>query len=201
MSCAETSEGCGFAILLRNSLTSTLSLQGVVDVCVADCGRTSAWRTSANDPTCWRLMSSWATAWRLRHRASAPCSALAVALRYSCAGINQLFLHMTCVAQSLAVRIVAGALLIRRQHPCFPALDLLDKVMGQWRGQHIDFGDLAVPPAPFATLIAEALDGGMQASDWEGLWRCNEKPEIRAILLKLWMLEVWPKFRNRYNLH
>ena len=73
--------------------------------------------------------------------------------------------------------------------------------MGAWRGQHIDFGDLAVPPAPFGCLIAEALDEGMQASDWEGLWRSNQQADHRAVLLEIWMIEVWPKFRARYNLH
>ena len=108
---------------------------------------------------------------------------------------------MPPATQLPAVRIVAGALLLRKRYPYFPALDLLDKVMDEWRGQHVDFGELATPPAPFACLIADALDGGMQASDWEGLWRGNPKLEIREVLLKLWMDEVWPKFRKRYNLY
>ena len=102
---------------------------------------------------------------------------------------------------SQAIGIVSEALLLRRAHPNFPALDILDKVMRDRRGQHIDFGDLAVPPSPFAFLIAEALDAGMPRSDWEGLWRFNGHPNTRPFLIKVWMDEVWPKFRLRYNLH
>ena len=99
-----------------------------------------------------------------------------------------------------AVKIVAEALLLRKAFPGFPALDALDKVMRDQGGQHVDFGDLAIPPAPFAFLIAEALDKGMERGDWEGLWHGNSHPKVRPILLKLWMDEVWPKFRARCNL-
>ena len=97
---------------------------------------------------------------------------------------------------SPAVEIVADALALRRKHPGFPALDTLDKVMRGRRGQHIDFGALAMPPAPFAFLIAESLDTGMPRSDWEGLWRGNSHPNVRPFLLKVWMEEVWPQFRQ-----
>lgn len=99
-----------------------------------------------------------------------------------------------------AVEIVVKALMLRKKHPGFPALAILDRAMRRHRGQHIDFGELARPPAPFAYLIAEALDGGMLRSDWEGLWRANADPKVRPALTTIWMDDVWPKFRARYAL-
>ena len=68
-------------------------------------------------------------------------------------------------------------------------------------GWRIDFGGLALPPAPLALLVAEALDGGMLASDWAGLWRATSNPKLRPLLLDIWADEVWPKFVVRYSLY
>ena len=100
-----------------------------------------------------------------------------------------------------SVEVVAEALLFRRQQPLFPALDVLDQAMRGRYGQRIDFGDLATPPAPFAMLVVEALDGGMPRCDWEGLWRCSSEGKVRPFLLKVWAEEVWPKFVVRYSLY
>jgi hypothetical protein len=102
---------------------------------------------------------------------------------------------------STAVEIVAEALLLRRQQPQLSAEQVLDQVMRGRYGKHIDFGELAVPPSPFAYLVAEALDGGMERSDWEGLWRGNCRPEVRPFLVKLFAEDVWPKFVVRYSLY
>ena len=101
----------------------------------------------------------------------------------------------------LSVAIVAESLLLRRQHPDAPALDVLDEVMRGRHGQHIDFGDLALPVTPFSLVLAEALDTGMPASDWAGLWNCNGHPRVRPFLRELWTAEVWPKFVVRYSLY
>jgi hypothetical protein len=41
----------------------------------------------------------------------------------------------------------------------------------------------------------------MPVGDWEGLWRCNGRPNVRPFLRKPWADEVWPKFVERYGLH
>lgn len=108
---------------------------------------------------------------------------------------------MTRAVTTAAVEIVVEALLLRKAHPSWPAVDVLDQVMRARYGQRIDFGDLAKPPAPFAILVADAFDGGMLASDWEGLWQFNGHGELRPFLLQLFGDEVWPKFVVRYSLY
>ena len=104
-------------------------------------------------------------------------------------------------AISPAVEVVADAFLLRKAEPQLRALDVLDQVMRGRYGGRIEFGDLAIPPAPFAYLVAEALDGGMPRSDWEGLWRFKGNDKVRPFLLKVWAEEVWPKFVVRYSLY
>jgi len=60
---------------------------------------------------------------------------------------------------------------------------------------------LALPVTPFSLVVAEALDTGMLASDWAGLWRGNSHPRLRPFLRELWAAEVWPKFVVRYSLY
>ena len=107
---------------------------------------------------------------------------------------------MTSLAP-IAIAVVAETLLLRRQCPDMSALDVLDRVMSGRYGQHIDFGELALPVSPFSLVVAEALDSGMLASDWAGLWACNCHPRVRPFLGELWASEVWPKFVVRYSLY
>lgn len=102
---------------------------------------------------------------------------------------------------SLAVDIGARALLLRRQVPRLSAVQVLDEVMHGHHGRWIDFGELALPPAPFALLVAEAFDTGMLPCDWAGLMRRGSPPRVREVLLQIWADEVWPKFRVRYSLY
>lgn len=112
---------------------------------------------------------------------------------------------MRCTPVSFAVEIVSTALLLRKAQPQLPAIELLDRAMRGRYGRSIDFGEFAVPPSPFAYLVAEALDGGMQRSDWEGLWRSGQRPnghpKVRPFLLQVWAEDVWPKFIVRYSLY
>jgi len=100
-----------------------------------------------------------------------------------------------------AVDIAARALLLRLQHPDWPAVEVIDQVMRGRTGRWIDFGDLALPPSPFALLVAEAFDRGMEPSDWEGLLRSTAPPRVRELLLQIWADEVWPNFCVRYSLY
>lgn len=103
---------------------------------------------------------------------------------------------------SPAVDIVARALLLlRRQEPRLPAVQVLDEVMRGRSGRWIDFRDLAIPPEPFALLVAEAFDAGMLPCDWAGLLRPGCPLRVRELLLQIWANEVWPKFRVRYSLY
>ena len=106
---------------------------------------------------------------------------------------------MYLATTSTAVTTVVEALLMRKAHPAWLAIDVLDQVMRGRNGNAIEFGDLAKPPAPFAMLVADAFDRGMLASDWEGPWQYNSHGEVRPFLLKLFADEVWPKFRVRYG--
>ena len=105
------------------------------------------------------------------------------------------------ISANLAVVIVAEARSLRNLQPAMSAMKVLDRVMRGRYGRRIDFGELAMPPSPFSLLVAEALDGGMLANDWAGLWRCNSHPRVRATLLQIWADEVWPKFVVRYSLY
>ena len=108
---------------------------------------------------------------------------------------------MNPVSANLAVVIVAESRSLRNSQPSLPAVEVLDHVMPGRYGRRIDFGELASPPSPFSLLVAEALDGGMLASDWAGLWRCNSHLKVRAALTQIWADDVWPKFVVRYGLY
>lgn len=83
------------------------------------------------------------------------------------------------MSANLAVVIVAEERTLRNSQPSLTAAQVLDHVMRGRYGHRIDFGVLATPPSPFSLLVAEALDGGMLASDWGGLWMCNSQPASR----------------------
>ncbi len=102
---------------------------------------------------------------------------------------------------SPAVEIVAETLVLRRRRPEAPAMDVLDQIMHGRHGRYIDFGELALPITPFSLVVAEALDTGMLARDWAGLWTGNSSPRLRPFLRELWAAEVWPKFVVRYSLY
>ena len=102
---------------------------------------------------------------------------------------------------SLAVEVAVQALLLRKQHPSMPAVEVLDEAMLSRHGRWIDFGEIGLPPAPFALLVAEAFDGGMLPCDWVGLLRSRSHPRLRPVLMEVWANEVWPKFVVRYSLY
>lgn len=104
-------------------------------------------------------------------------------------------------AVSPAVDVVARALLLRRQEPRLRAVDVLDQVMRGRSSSWIEFGDLALPPCPFALLVAETFDRGMLPSNWVGLFRPDAPQRVRVLLLQIWADEVWPKFLVRYSLY
>ena len=93
--------------------------------------------------------------------------------------------------------MVATALLLRRSQPDLPAVAVLDLAMQGRIGRRINFGNLATIPSPFSLLVAEAFNGGMLPSDWEGLWRFNPEPRLRKLLMDIWAYED-PKFAARY---
>jgi hypothetical protein len=102
---------------------------------------------------------------------------------------------------SPAVDIAAHALLMRRQELRLPALEVLDQVMRGRGGRPIDFANLALPPSPFALLVAEAYDRGMLPCDWAGLLRPSAPARVHELLRQIWADEVWPKFVVRYSLY
>jgi hypothetical protein len=65
-----------------------------------------------------------------------------------------------------AAQLISEALAIRRSHPRAPACDALDLVMRGCMPWLEDFLDHLVPPAPFALLVAEAVDDCMTAAHW-----------------------------------
>lgn len=93
---------------------------------------------------------------------------------------------MNSAPVSPAIDVVTQALLMRKVHLSLPAVEVLDRIMRGRHGKRIDFSDLAMPPAPFALLVAEAFDGEMLPSDWVGLWQNNGHPKLRPLLLELW---------------
>lgn len=103
------------------------------------------------------------------------------------------------VPKTLACKIAAEAIALRRSHPQAPALDVLDLVMTGHHHQRIDFDGLA-PPAPFALVIAEVFDRGTDVDDWARWSAPGADPALRSTLLGVWTTEVWPKFLERYSL-
>jgi hypothetical protein len=101
----------------------------------------------------------------------------------------------TVEAQMLATE----TLTLCRAHAHKPALDVLDLVMKDRRHRLPEFGELALPPAPFALVVAEALDGGMTADEWALMTGFRADPALRTAVLDLWAAEVWPRFVQRYG--
>jgi hypothetical protein len=73
---------------------------------------------------------------------------------------------MTAMSTSEAHKIATEAVALRRSHAHAPALDVLDLVMTDRHHRVYEFGDLALPPAPFALVVAEAFDRGMTVDEW-----------------------------------
>lgn len=98
-----------------------------------------------------------------------------------------------------AQRLATETLTLCRTHAQTPALDVLDLVMKSHHHQLPEFGELALPPAPFALVVAEALDRGMTADEWALMTGSRADPVLRTAVLDLWAAEVWPRFLQRYG--
>lgn len=106
--------------------------------------------------------------------------------------------YSVCMSQVSA--IVSTALALRRSHPVAPPLDVLDLVMQGRCAVPADFGADGLPPAPFALLVADALDSAMTPEEWR-VWTAHDAdPRLRAGLLEIWRAEVWPRFVSRFDL-
>ena len=99
-----------------------------------------------------------------------------------------------------ARKLAAVTQTLRRSRVDAPALDVLDLVMKDRRRQLPDFGDLALPPAPFALTVAEAFDRGMSVDDWALMTGSLADPTLRTAVLGIFASEVWPRFVQRYGL-
>jgi hypothetical protein len=95
--------------------------------------------------------------------------------------------------------IVKEALALRNSHPQAPTLDLLDLVMRDREYWLEHFVDHMMPPAPFALLVAEAVDDCISAADWIGLTGPTADPRVRDALVQMYRESVWPKFVQRYG--
>jgi hypothetical protein len=103
------------------------------------------------------------------------------------------------MADPTVTTIINEALALRRSHPHAPAVDVLDLVMKGRLPWLEDFFDDLEPPAPFALLVAEAVDDIMTAAEWRGLTGPNAEPRVRAALAQLYRESVWPRFVKRYG--
>ena len=92
-----------------------------------------------------------------------------------------------------ALSIVNEALALHASHPHAPAADVLDLVMKGRSPWLEDFFDHMVPPAPFALLVAEAVDDFMTATDWRGLTGPNADTRVRDALVQLYRESVFVK--------
>jgi len=63
-----------------------------------------------------------------------------------------------------------------------------------------DFGVDGMPPAPFALLVADALDSTMTPGEWRVWTAPDAAPRLRAGLLEIWRAKVWPRFISRFGL-
>jgi hypothetical protein len=90
---------------------------------------------------------------------------------------------------------------LRVSHGHAPALDVLDLVMRGHHGKPIGFGAEGVPPSEFALTVAEAFDSVMTRAEWLAWTGVGADPQARAFwLIKVWPIEAWPKFCQRYSL-
>lgn len=99
-----------------------------------------------------------------------------------------------------ARKLDAETLALRRTRADAPALEVLDLMMKYRQRQMPDFGDLALPPAPFALTVAEAFDRGMSVDDWALMTGSLAEPTLRTAVLGIFASEVWPRFVQRYSL-
>jgi len=97
-----------------------------------------------------------------------------------------------------AQKLTAEVMTVCRSHSHAPAIDVLDLVM-KGRRPLPAFGDLALPPAPFALVVAEAFDCGMSVDEWRRWTVPPADPVLSAAMLVVWANEVWPKFVGRYG--
>lgn len=98
-----------------------------------------------------------------------------------------------------ASQLIAEALALRRSHAHAPAVDVLDLVL-KGRGVWLeDFFEYMVPPAPFALLVAEAVDDCMNPMEWKALTDPTSDACVRDALVQLYRESVWLKFVGRYG--
>ena len=98
-----------------------------------------------------------------------------------------------------AQMLATETLTLCRTHVHTPVLDVLDLVMKDRQHRLPDFGELALPPAPFALVVVEALDRGMAADEWALMTGFRADPVLRTAVLDLWAADVWPRFVQRYG--
>lgn len=101
------------------------------------------------------------------------------------------------MATPAARAIVAQCLVHRVTHPTRAVLESLDFAMHGHQVRAEDFGRDAIPPAPFALVIAAAFDAD-RAPLWQDMVTADSVAQ--AALLTLWAREVWPWFISRYAL-
>lgn len=99
----------------------------------------------------------------------------------------------------IAQAIVDECLALRGTHAHAPARDVLDLVMQGRQGRLVDFGEQMLPPAPFALLVADALDDLMSSADWAACTGPKADASLRSALRLQFALNVWPKFLQRYH--
>ena len=92
--------------------------------------------------------------------------------------------------------VVAGCLRHRILNPAVPPIESLDLAMGGQTVSAHDLGRDAIPPAPFALVIAAAFDSEHLA-EWRQMFAADHAS--MAVLLSRWAREVWPQFLDRYG--
>jgi len=87
--------------------------------------------------------------------------------------------------------IVDAALALRRSHPRAPLRDVLLVALQGVDASTLDFGSAAMPPHPFALLVAEAFDDPFSPQEWVILLDGVPDP---APLLGHWRETTWARF-------
>lgn len=87
--------------------------------------------------------------------------------------------------------IVNAALALRRSHPRAPVRDVLSIALQGVDASSLDFGPAAMPPHPFALLVAEAFDDPFTPREWVALLGSVPDP---APLLAHWRDTTWARF-------
>jgi hypothetical protein len=104
------------------------------------------------------------------------------------------------MSDPVALAIVQESLALRASHGHASAEDVMDLVMQGRQYRLVDFGEHMLPPAPFALLVAEAMDDHMSPAEWEAFTGPKADANLRATLQLQFALNVWPKFLQRYNI-